>query len=323
MVKYETLYSNLRDSLDQDYLESINILNDREEARFQEKLSISEAQTLRAEQAQQTTIIFALSIGIALLLGLSFAIYRALRSERKEVKAKERALEAEKAILDKDLKIKDLLVEQELKSLSAMLEGQEKERNRIAKDLHDRLGGLLSTVKIHFQAVEKQITAIKLQNQEQYLKANQLLDDACAEVRKVALDLESGVLQQFGLIPALLDLKHTIEGGEMLEINLVDVGFEEKRLDAKMEIEIYRVIQELLSNIMRHAQASEVEIQLFRKEKNNLNITVEDNGKGFDPEAPDFKKGMGLNNIDYRVKQLGGEISIDSHLGKGTTTIIN
>ena len=216
-------------------------------------------------------------------------------------------------------KINTLLKEQELKSVSDMLEVQESERKRIASDLHDRLGSMLSTVKLYFGSVEEQIEKMKEQNKEHYNKANLLLDEACEEVRKISHDLISGELLKFGLLPALTQLCKTIEGANKLKINLLFFGMD-NRLDNSVEIPVYIIIQELINNILKHSKATDVTIQL-NKTENNLNVVVEDNGIGFDIAS--VKNGMGLKNIETRVNKFNGKLYVDSGKDKGTTTIID
>jgi signal transduction histidine kinase len=218
-------------------------------------------------------------------------------------------------------RIKELIKEKELEAINAMMEGQENERTRIARDLHDRLGGTLSIVKMHFKSVEESIEVLKEKNVKQYKEANNLLDEACNEVRKIAHDMTSGVLMKFGLLAALEALKETVEKADRLKLNLIDIGLED-RLSYAYEINIYRIIQELLTNTVKHANASEMNIQLFRKQQ-SLSIVVDDNGVGFNTEDKAIPKGIGLKNIESRVHKFNGEINIDSGKGAGTTITID
>jgi len=223
---------------------------------------------------------------------------------------------------EKETREKEQLIhEQELKSISAMLEGQETERKRIASDLHDRLGSMLSTVKLYFGLVEEQLDMREEKNKEQYNKANFLLDQACEEVRKISHNLVSGDLASFGLVPALTQMKSTIEDSGLIKINFFSFGMD-IRLGSTVEITLYTIVQELINNILKHSKATEVTIQL-NKGGNNLNIVVEDNGLGFDVASAQSKGGMGLKSLETRVGKLNGNISIDSRKGKGTTIIIN
>ncbi|MEZ4935411.1 MAG: tetratricopeptide repeat protein [Saprospiraceae bacterium] len=213
--------------------------------------------------------------------------------------------------------IQELLKTQELTAINSMLEGQENERIRIAKDLHDRLGSILTTVKWSFDAyLEKQAPK---QGTDPLIKAGSMLDDAYQEVRRIAHDMISGVLTKFGLVPALEELARTISTSGKMQIKVMSSGLGD-RLENKVEITLYRVIQELLSNILKHANATEAIIQLTRL-NGELNISVEDNGKGFDTEK--IKYGMGIKNIEARVQALDGSFFIDSGKGNGTTVMID
>jgi two-component system, NarL family, sensor kinase len=217
-------------------------------------------------------------------------------------------------------KIEKLLSDQELKSINAMMEGQDKERKRIAQDLHDRLGSMLSTVKHHFSAMETKITELRDQNMEQYNTAITLLDDAVREVRHISHDMLSGTLVKFGLSAALQDLKNSIEvpGKLTVELNLFGL---DHRLDNEVEIAVYRIIQELVGNSLKHANASEMTIQLTLSD-DNLNVMVEDNGRGFDTKNL-TSDGIGLKNIYDRIKRLNGTYHLDAAVGRGTTFVID
>lgn len=213
--------------------------------------------------------------------------------------------------------VQELLKTQELTAINSMLEGQENERIRIAKDLHDRLGSMLTTVKWNFDAyMEKQTPE---QDADPLLKASGMLDDAYQEVRRIAHNMVSGVLTKFGLVPALQELARSISTSGKMQVKVISSGLGD-RLDNKVEIILYRVVQELLSNILKHANATEAIIQLTRL-NGELNISVEDNGKGFDPEK--IKYGMGIKNMEARVQALDGSFFIDSGKGNGTTVMID
>jgi two-component system, NarL family, sensor kinase len=217
-------------------------------------------------------------------------------------------------------KIEQLLSNQELKSINAMMEGQDKERKRIAQDLHDRLGSMLSTVKHHFSAIETRVHELQDQNKAQYNTAIALLDDAVREVRHISHDMLSGTLVKFGLSAALQDLKNTIEVPGKLTVELNTFGLDQ-RLDNEVEIAVYRIIQELVGNTLKHAKASELDIQLTLS-ANNLNVMVADNGVGFKPEAL-LGDGIGMKNVSERINRLNGTYHLDSELGRGTTFVFD
>jgi len=210
-----------------------------------------------------------------------------------------------------------LLNEQEIKTYNAMIEGQEEERKRVAEELHDRLGSMLSTVKLWFGALEDKAVP----NKEQYTKVNHLLDDAVDEVRKVSHNLSTGMVMSFGLVPALEELCRGIDASGLIKCRLLAYGMDE-RIDNQKETGIYRMVQELASNILKHAKATRIIIQLNLVE-NELNVTVEDDGTGFDPTARRPGSGIGLKNLETRAARLGGTYHIDTSPGKGTISIIN
>lgn len=162
----------------------------------------------------------------------------------------------------------------------------------------------------------------KHENKAQFVELIKLVDVACDEVRQVSHNIAASMLNQFGLLTALENMKQAIESGNALKVSLVDVGFENRRLETSLEIAIYRIIQELVSNVLKHAQATELTLQLFWR-KDGINVTVEDDGRGFDPAALSQKAGIGLVNIRGRVRALNGEFHIDSHPGKGTSVLID
>ncbi len=205
--------------------------------------------------------------------------------------------------------------------MNALMEGQEIERKRIAEDLHDRLGSMLSTIKLYFHAFENKIAEFKSGGNSQYLKASKILDEAVLEVRRISHNITSSVLMKFGLVAALRDLGDTLESTEQIKVNVVAFGVDE-RLDNRIEVGLYRITQELINNILKHANATEMIIRLNQK-KDLLTMTIIDDGVGFDVEEAKKKKGMGLYNVAVRAKQINGTLKITSKKGKGCKTIIN
>lgn len=218
-------------------------------------------------------------------------------------------------------KIENILNEQEIKTYNAMLEGQEEERKRIANDLHDRLGSMLSTVKLLFSALDNKIDKAVDDNKQQYNKATSLLDEACVEVRRISHNLSTGMVSNFGLNAALEELSESINESKLISCKLLVYGLEE-RLDLSIEIGIYRMIQEILNNILKHAQAKNIIIQI-NKYDDSINITIEDNGVGFNVEEKKNSGGLGLASIEARAKKLSGTYTIDSSIGRGSISIID
>ncbi|HMP99337.1 MAG TPA: histidine kinase [Cyclobacteriaceae bacterium] len=216
-------------------------------------------------------------------------------------------------------KIKQMEQQQQVVSLQSMINGQEAERTRVAKDLHDGLGGLFSTIKMYFSTLQYEEPA--LADKELFQKTYSSIDNAAEEVRRIAHNMMPEVLVKMGLINALHDLCANISAGKLLHVSMEVHGMH-KRLNATTEIMLFRIIQELLNNIIKHAQASEVIIQ-FIKEDNRLSVIVEDNGRGFNSEEVDKNKHAGIETVQSRVAYLNGKLSIDSQMGVGTTVMMD
>ncbi len=313
-IEFENRYSKVQQEITADQIRLSNLELAIQEERSKSRFLQSEKDRQKLLFDKQRIIIGSLAGAIILLALLFFTILRISRLRAKNLLIKK----------NEDLqkqRIKELIREKELEAINAMVEGQESERMRIARDLHDRLGGTLSMVKMHFKSVEESIEDLKEKSIKQYKEANNLLDEACNDVRKIAHDMASGVLMKFGLVAALNALKETVETAGQLKLNLIDIGLEE-RLSYNYEINIYRIIQELLTNTLKHANAKEMSVQLFRKEE-SLSIVVEDDGVGFDPDDKNVSQGIGLKNIESRVYKFDGEMIIDSGKGAGTTITID
>jgi len=313
-VKFQDHFIQISKEIELDRIKADNLASELAEQKYITSIlqATTNNQTLINENQRLT--IFSLIGGVVLIVILFFTITRLSQLRNKHALSK-------KSEQIQQQQIEQLIKEKEVDAMNAMVEGQENERLRIARDLHDRLGGTLSIVKMHFKSVEESVAALQESNVKQYMEANHLLDEACEEVRKIAHDMTSGVLLKFGLAAALQDLKATVESTGQLEINLIDIGLED-RLTYEYEINIYRMVQELLTNTLKHANASEMNVQVFRK-AGELSIVVDDNGVGFDPGSTHSKDGIGLKNVKSRVSKLKGKMNIDSGLGAGTTITID
>ena len=299
----------------QDSINKTNFINDRlkiskllynyELSKKETELQVKSVIAISSKLKARNYLILSVSLCVVLLLSTAFIIQQRKLAKRK--------------LYFHNQKIKSLLSIQELKSINAMVEGQEDERKRIAEDLHDRVGSILSTVKLYFNSLNTKIDTHQVENNQQFDKANTLLDEAVQEVRRISHNLVSGLLMKFGLVPALRDLCETVEGAQQIKVHLQMHGIDE-RLDNQIEISLYRIIQELISNILKHAKATEITVSITRQD-GNLNILVEDNGKGFDTNL--VYEGMGLKNIRSRVEKLNGKINFDSVIDRGTIVNID
>lgn len=267
-------------------------------------------QQLSIEKEKRTKNLFLLGLIASVIIAFGIIIFF-----RKRIKYQNTITQQKEELHQQ--KIIDLKQKNKLTSLSSMLEGQEAERLRIAKDLHDSLGGLLSTVKSHFTSITNEKE--KDLKEKLTLKTNELIDEACIEVRRISHNMMPHSLSISGLKAAVNDIsEHLTENGYKTTFEVNNLP----KLNETTQITIYRLIQEIVSNIRKHANANTVLIQLFGY-KNELNITIEDNGKGFDFNLAMKKNGLGLKSINSRVDYLDGTIDWDSQLNTGTTINIS
>ncbi|WP_320285251.1 MULTISPECIES: ATP-binding protein [Elizabethkingia] len=200
-----------------------------------------------------------------------------------------------------------------ISTLTALLEGQEQERGRLARDLHDGLGGLLSGTKHQLSYLDPH----QSENIEEGIsKSIKQIDGAVEELRRVAHNLMPDLLVKYGLEVAIQEFASRISNSA-LDIHTEFINYRNSLSEEKQLI-IYRIIQELVNNAIKHADASEIIIQVSQEE-NVLNLTVEDNGKGFDHKSLNVKKTAGFHNIESRVQFLKGTMNIISELNIGTS----
>ncbi|MCB9352122.1 MAG: sensor histidine kinase [Lewinellaceae bacterium] len=261
----------------------------------------------RAEREKQKLVILGIAGFIILWLLLALAVLYAYNQKKKQKIAAQ--------------EVDALLQGQELELIYARQHAQDEEQKRIAEDLHDRLGGMLTTVKLYYGALDEKLSEMQEDIRQKYEKANTLLDEACNAVRAIAHNLQSGILAKFGLEAALESMVEDIKEVKRLSVELDTSGLEE-RLDSNLEFELFKVIQEMVSNVLKHAQATKISIQVNHFD-DLVNVIVEDNGVGFDVEKARMKDGMGLKNMKARVENVGGALQIDSRKGKGTTMLID
>jgi signal transduction histidine kinase len=212
--------------------------------------------------------------------------------------------------------ITQLQKEKQLLAIDAMLKGQEDERSRIAKDLHDGLGGMLSGTKLSFMHMKENLVLTN-ENAILFDQSLKMLDNTMSDLRKVAHNLMPEALVKFGLQNALKDFCDGIKLASNLGINFQIVG-SSRPLSSTADVFIYRIVQELINNCIKHAHAKNLIVQLAYQ-ANTIGITVEDDGIGFDKNNVANNKGAGMQNIQYRVDYFNGTIDIDSTNNKGTS----
>lgn len=307
--KYSVLSSEVRSKLDnEEQKKQISGL----EIKYKTKEKEVENLQLKDRVTNKNNLLYAL--GALLLISIIVGWLTLKNShKRQKIALQEKLIEQQK--FEKALK------DYELNSIDMMLEGQEKERQRIANDLHDNLGSMLATLKLNFENLKLRKNELKDEETRLYERTDELIEEAYQKVRRLAHAKNAGVLANDGLIPAVKKLADKISIPNKLSIQVIPFGFDE-RIENTLEIAIFRMVQELATNIIKHAEATEATIHLTHHE-NNINIIVEDNGKGFNNSSIEEADGMGVASIRKKTTQLGGTMTIDSTPGKGTTIIID
>lgn len=242
---------------------------------------------------------------IALMLCLSVLGYLFYRKKQVEQKA---ALDAE-------------IAQQKEVRTKAVIEAEESERRRIAQDLHDGVGQLLSAAKLNLSSLEARLSLAPGEQQDALKTALNLVDDSVKEVREVSHNMMPNTLIKLGLASAVREFTGKLGSIPSLKIDLEIVGLD-NRLDPQVETVLYRVIQEVVSNILKHAQANRISMQLIRHD-DEVSMMIEDNGIGFDASRIQQFEGIGLKGILSRVEFLGGHVHFDSAAGRGTTVIVD
>ncbi len=207
------------------------------------------------------------------------------------------------------------------KQLKAIIDAQEEERIRFARDVHDGIGQFFFALKLNISQLDDENISNE-QKIETYKKTMKIIDDLQQEIRNISFAIMPSILYYKGLIPALEGLIDKINKLEEIKIDLDSFAFH-LRLISQMEVALYRVIQEITNNILKHSNASHINIQ-FTRHEDELNIMIEDDGKGYNIKLLENSKGHGWNNINSRLEMINGKIDIDSKVGrKGTTVVIN
>ena len=208
----------------------------------------------------------------------------------------------------------------ENKVIIAIINTEEKERKRFAKDLHDGLGPILSTVKMSLSAL---VGRIKDKAGTDILSnANHLVNEAINTIKEISNNLSPHILSNFGLVSAIKAFATKINQTKTIKIDFKS-NMEDKRLDNDKEVVIYRAVCELINNSVRHSGASRIEIELNKHEK-FVTLHFNDNGKGFDASMHNEEdiKGMGLSNIRARVRSVDGVFILESIPERGTNVLI-
>lgn len=271
-----------------------NILRNNEELRIKYGTGQKEAQIELLNQRHKSILLISIIGGAAMVSGILALLFLFLWSRQKRRKT--------------ELQLKQLEQEKQLVATRSVLEGEMQERSRLARDLHDGLGGILSAAKINMSEL-KNGALLEFPGVEGINRIMGLLDESLRELRRVAHHLMPESLSRYGLKVALSDFCRTVE-----KIEFAWFG-EEDRLDSQLEIVVYRIVHELVGNALKYSDATHILVHIVQ-DRDRISLTVEDNGKGFDASAA--TAGTGLQNIRTRVAALEGNIDIFSAEKEGT-----
>ena len=193
-------------------------------------------------------------------------------------------------------------------------------KNTLAMELHDGICQTVSTIKLVAERLDEHLVSTEASEQV-YNEMIHIIDSAVKEIRELSYSLTPKLLGEFGLVAAIQTLVEQVRNNSNLNVSFRTYGNDD-RISQKLEISIYRVLQEIINNILKHAKATAFSVQLFKDSK-KVSLLVEDNGQGFDVEGAISKGGLGLLNIRERIENLNGSINITSSASTGTEIIID
>ena len=298
---YEDKWLVLNDTLQKEKLREYSL---DLEAKYETERKITKIE-LQASQLNEKSIINYILIGSAItLLVISLLSLRTYKQKQKL----------------QQHRINELEIQQKLTATEAVLKGEEQERSRLAKDLHDGLGGMLSGIKYSFNTMKGNLI-LTPENALAFERSMDMLDSSIKEMRRVAHNMMPEALVKFGLDTALKDFCNDISNSGALQVSYQSIGVENATIDQTTAITIYRIVQELLNNTMKHAGAQIALVQLTKADS-QMSVTVEDDGKGFDTALLSGTHGIGWSSIQNRVEFLKGKLDVHSQPGKGTSVLI-
>ncbi|UOQ96275.1 histidine kinase [Hymenobacter sp. 5317J-9] len=306
-LQWQRRFQLLNDSLFQEQstqqVAELQTKYDTERKDAQNRLQAAQLREQQQLIRRRNTLLWAGALVALLLAGLAYLLVGRRRLRREVEFAQER---------------------QHLERLraAAVLEAEEGERRRIGSDLHDGVGQLLTAAKLNLHALGQELQVQTAGQQAMLQNALDGVEDSFKEVRSISHNLMPNALIKRGLAQAVRDFLDKVTPDGRLKINLEVVGLDRGgRLEPMVENVLFRVIQELVQNILKHARATEITLQIIRH-ADELTVLVEDNGVGFDPGAMGEEAGIGLKNIESRMAYLGGRADFDAAPGRGTTVTL-
>lgn len=275
------------------------------QVKYETEKKQKEILKLSSEKRERTILLYSVAGLFLVFAGLAFSIYHNVRKNK---------IIVEQQLIVKEKQLAELEKERQLIATKSVLKGEESERSRMARDLHDGLGGLLSGVKINLSSM-KGNSIITSENADAFDHALRLLDTSISELRRVAHNLMPETLNHYGLKTAFNDFINEMNNNPATQLTFSFFGAD-IRFDSQLELTTYRIAQELVNNALKHAEASRIDLQLIA-DIDRVCVQVVDNGKGFNANATSGK-GKGLVSIRERVAANNGNFEIESTPGHGT-----
>ncbi len=276
------------------------------EAKYQFEKKEAQIKLQDAKLKARSTWNYILAGGTVALLLISLLGYRNYKHRQKLQQAR----------------IDELETEKQLAATEAILKGEEQERTRLAKDLHDGLGGMLSGIKYSFQNMKENLI-LTPENAQAFERSIDMLDSSIREMRRVAHNMMPEILVRYGLDTALKEFCGEVDRSGAIHARYQSMGMETLTIGQTTAVAVYRMVQELVNNALKHAHARQVVVQLHASAKEkSLAITVEDDGQGFDTRLLKQSNGIGWSNIQNRVDFLKGRWDVRSAPGEGTSVLI-
>ena len=297
-LDYYKKHIALKDSIfSNEKMKQIEQLN----AKYQVEKKEQQLKLQNAEITKKNYLLWGLAAIFVMLVLSGFAFYRKRRIQH-------------------ELNLQSTVMKQQDIATKAIISAEENERKRIAADLHDGIGQMMSAAKMNLSAFESEISFKNDSQKNSFDKVISLVDESCKEIRSVSHQMMPNALLKSGLANAVKEFIDKINN-RVLKIDLYTEGLNE-RIDGNVETVLYRVIQECVNNVIKHSGANNLDISLI-KDADGIAVTVEDNGRGFDTNNKQNFEGIGLKNISSRVEFLKGTVDFDSSPGKGTLVAIH
>ncbi len=297
-LQYQRKSAALKDSLlDSETTRQISELQTQYETEKKEQ----QIALQQSELKKKNYLIFGIAGILILSTLLSYSYYRRHR-------------------LRQQAKMQHEIIRQQELATHAVIEAEERERKRIARDLHDGVGQLMSAAKMNLSMIGSELDFPDIQQRQSFEKAIALVDEGCREVRSVSHNIMPNALLKSGLSTAIREFINKIDQ-RIIKVHLYTEGLSE-RIDGNTEPVLYRIIQECVNNAIKHAAASQLDISVI-KDDEGISLTIEDNGKGFDTGSLIHTPGIGIRNIQSRVEYLKGSVEWDSAPGKGTVVMVH